>query len=58
MFATSIKHAQINTPVQRVLKQKGGGGGPQQRKTDVIVLIVSSISDRYSTVRMSMADVM
>jgi len=27
MFATSIKHAQINIPVQRVLKQKKGGGG-------------------------------
>jgi len=26
MFATSIKHAQINIPVQRVLKQKRGGG--------------------------------
>jgi len=33
-------------------------GGPQQRKTDIIVLIVSSISDKKSTVRTRMADVM
>jgi len=55
MFAI-IKYTHVNCSAY--LKTNGGGGGPQQRKTDVIVLIVSSISDRYSTVRMSMADVM